>query len=74
MPNAHALRYTSAPCARNSSATVVATPTLRCLAWPADDWRQRLKRQQDLRTIVHAAIGRDLAAKTAAHNLTLAQI
>jgi CRP-like cAMP-binding protein len=57
-----------------STATVVATTTLRCLAWPADDLRQRLKRQPDLRTIVHAAIGRDLAAKTAAHNLTLAQI
>lgn len=56
-----------------ATAMVVATTALRCLAWPADDLRQRLERQPDLRTIIHAAIGRDLAAKTAAHNLTLSQ-
>ena len=57
-----------------ATATVMATTAVRCLAWPADDLRQRLERQPDLRTIVHAAIGRDLAAKTAAHNLTLSQV
>jgi CRP/FNR family transcriptional regulator, cyclic AMP receptor protein len=57
-----------------ATATVVATTVLRCLAWPAEDLRQRLERQPDLCTIVHAAIGRDLAAKTAAHNLTLSQV
>ncbi len=57
-----------------ATAMVVATTTLRCLAWPADDLRDRLERQPDLCTVVHAAIGRDLAAKTAAHNLTLSQV
>ena len=57
-----------------ATATVVVTKALRCAVWHKDDLQNLLDRRPELLTIVHAAIGKDMAAKIASHNLTLSQV
>ena len=57
-----------------TTAMVVATAPLRCLTWRSADLDKLLARQPELRSVLHAAIGRDLSGKVASHNLKLAQL
>ena len=56
-----------------ASATTRAAPEarerLRCLAWNQGRLRQRLERDDGLRTTLYAAIGADLCGKVAADNV-----
>lgn len=57
-----------------ATATVVATSPSRCVAWEKPELERLLQRQPDLLNVFHAAVGKDLAAKVAAHNVTLSQV
>lgn len=57
-----------------ASATIVATAPLTCLTWKKADLERTFKRRPELLEIFHAAVGRDLANKVAAHNVKLSMI
>ena len=57
-----------------SSAMVVATTEVRCLSWNRDELQAVLERRPDLLNVFHAAVGKDLAGKIAAHNVSLSQL
>ncbi len=57
-----------------STAMVVATEPVRCLAWEKDPLDRLLARQPDLVNVFYAAVGKDLAAKVAHHNVALSQV
>lgn len=57
-----------------STAMVVATKPGRCLAWRKASLERVLARQPDLLNVFHAAVGKDLAAKVARHNVALSQV
>lgn len=57
-----------------STAMVVATGPGRCLVWRKSPLEAALARQPTLLNVFHAAVGRDLAAKVANHNVALSQI
>ena len=57
-----------------STAMVVATEPVRCLAWKKEPLERLLARQPDLVNVFYAAVGKDLAAKVAHHNVALSQV
>ncbi len=57
-----------------ATASVVVVKELRCVVWPTTDLKRALDRHPNLLNTLHAAIGRDMADKTAAHNLKLSQV
>jgi len=57
-----------------STAMVVATAPVRCLAWRKDPLERLLARQPALLNVFQAAVGKDLAAKVASHNVALSQV
>ncbi len=57
-----------------ATATVVAASPLRCLTWKASELRRVLARHPEVRTVFHAAVGKDLAEKIAAHNVRLSTV
>jgi hypothetical protein len=59
---------------RPATATAIATSAdeqqgCRCLAWKAEKLRHRLARDPAMKSVMYAALGADLAAKIAAHNV-----
>ncbi|MEM7226191.1 MAG: cyclic nucleotide-binding domain-containing protein [Pseudomonadota bacterium] len=56
-----------------STATVVATEPLRCLVWRCSELDKLKKRRPEVVGALQAAIGLDLSAKIASHNVRLAQ-
>ena len=57
-----------------ATANVVAATPLRCLTWKAAELRRFLARHPEVRTVFHAAVGKDLAEKIAAHNVRLSAV
>lgn len=57
-----------------ATASVVSATRLRCLSWKAKDLRRFLQRHAEVRSVFHAAVGRDLAEKIAAHNVRLSTV
>ena len=57
-----------------ATASVVVVRDLRCVVWASADLKKTLKRHPSLLNTLHAAIGRDMAGKTASHNLKLSQV
>ena len=57
-----------------STAMVVATEPVRCLAWDKALLERVLARRPELVNVFHAAVGRDLAAKVAQHNVVMSQV
>ena len=57
-----------------ATATVVSAGPLRCLTWKVPELRRFLARHPEVRTVFHAAVGKDLAEKIAAHNVRLANV
>ena len=57
-----------------STAMVVATQAGRCLAWRKAPLEHLLARRPALLNVFHAAVGKDLAAKVACHNVALSQV
>ncbi len=57
-----------------ATATVVATEPTHCLIWRKEALGKLLERRPELVSVIHAAIGKDLVAKTAARNLELSQV
>ena len=57
-----------------ATATVVAASPLRCLTWKASELRRVLARHPEIRTVFHAAVGKDLAEKIASHNVRLSTV
>ena len=57
-----------------TTAMVVATGPVRCLAWKKARLEKLLARQPELVNVFYAAVGKDLATKVAHHNVALAQV
>jgi len=57
-----------------STAMVVATEPVRCLAWNKAQLEKLLARRPELVNVFYAAVGKDLATKVAHHNVALAQV
>ncbi len=57
-----------------STAMVVATEPTRCLAWKKERLERLLAREPELVNVFYAAVGKDLAAKVAHHNVALSQV
>ena len=57
-----------------ATANVIACAPLRCLVWKCRDLDRLKTRKPEVFNALYAAIGKDLALKTAAHNLTLAEV
>jgi hypothetical protein len=57
-----------------TTAMVVATEPTRCLAWNKERLERLLAREPELLNVFHAAVGKDLAAKIAHHNVALSQV
>ena len=57
-----------------STAMVVATEPTRCLAWKKERLEPLLAREPELVNVFYAAVGKDLAAKVAHHNVALSQV
>ena len=56
-----------------SSVDVNAGKELHCVAWERDALRRLVDRDGKLHSVMYAAIGADLSAKLAAHNLSVAE-
>ena len=56
-----------------ATATVVAATPLECLVWEKKDLQKLTRRRPEYLNVIHAAIGKDLATKTAQHNLKLSE-
>ena len=57
-----------------ATATVMVTAPLRGLVWKTAELQRFLTRHPEVRTIFHAAVGRDLAEKVASHNVRLSAV
>ena len=57
-----------------ATATVVASTPVECLVWEKKDLRKLTRRRPEYLNVIHAAIGKDLARKTAQHNLKLLEV
>ena len=57
-----------------TTAMVVATQPTRCLTWNKERLERLLAREPDLLNVFYAAVGKDLAAKVAHHNVALSQV
>ena len=57
-----------------ATATVMAVTPLRCLSWNAAELRRFLERHPEVRSVFHAAVGKDLAEKIASHKVRLSAV
>ncbi len=57
-----------------ATATVIAKTPARCVVWRKDELERLLERRPDLLNVFRAAVGQDLAAKVAAHNVSLSEV
>ena len=53
--------------------TDVASTPVECLVWEKENLRKLTRRRPEYLNVIHAAIGKDLARKTAQHNLKLSE-
>ena len=60
--------------AETTTALVVATRPVKCLVWRRAELEKALKQRPELRNVLYAAVGKDLARKVVSHNLKLAEI
>ena len=56
-----------------ATATVIAATPVECLVWDRKDLQKLTRRRPEFLNVIHAAIGKDLAHKTAQHNLRLSE-